>query len=187
MFVGRIREQATHSRDVPSTSSAAERQRPSSRGASPSCQDEHSERTERPISRGRGRQSSLLPSLSVGPPMDALSDAGRRSSPQIRTVQKGNSPQSANLARQSSFRQTMSSAPAPTKFSRVRREPSTRATPAQLRAIFDVPHEPLPLLTVAGGGAFGTVYLVETSTGRIAVKQVCDAGGPSAGGRATRP
>jgi hypothetical protein len=72
--------------------------------------------------------------------------------------------------------------PAPTRFSRLRRQPSTRATPEQLRAIFDVPHKPLPLETVAGGGAFGKVYLVETSMGRIAVKQVCDTGGPSAGG-----
>ena len=89
-------------------------------------------------------------------------------------------PQFANLVLWSSIRETTSSAsaaspapPAPTsRFSRLRREPSTRATRAQIRAIFDVPHEPLPLKTVVGGGAFGTVYLVETSMGRIAVKQV---------------
>jgi len=89
-------------------------------------------------------------------------------------------PQFANLVLWSSVRETTSSVstaspapPAPTsRFSRLRREPSTRATRAQIRAIFDVPHEPLPLKTVVGGGAFGTVYLVETSMGRIAVKQV---------------
>ena len=187
MFVGRIRQQAIGSRDVPSTSSGPY-EHPSPPGSASSGQEPDQslaeahaeERTGRPNSRGRGPSSVILP------PLDAPSDAGpertsplagsnpdtgagRRSPPPLAAVRLRSSP-----LRQASFRNPASTMDvlAPTKFSRVQRDPGTRATAAQLRAIFKVPHEPLPLESVSGGGAFGTVYRVKIPTGFVAVKQV---------------